>query len=217
MNSINRSNAGVKSSSIPDADGNFHVYQLPIGQGDAYLLQCPSGRLSFFDLGSSESAFSGFWRESDIKNFLGSQLSKVHNIFITHNHYDHYSLIPGTFADTRALENIYVSCTADDAPTLLQNWLQNNNLYSKIKEFANGNHCGANGEPCNGVELCPPSDRVECLVLSANAGQHCESGNKNIDSIVLKITLNKVSILMTGDFEDETSSSNENGKYLNII
>ncbi|CAD5113216.1 DgyrCDS2400 [Dimorphilus gyrociliatus] len=85
------------------------------------------------------------------------------------------------------------------------------NSLSKVREFNSGDHCGANGVSCNAVDLCPAFDGVVGVVMNVNAGQNCEDGNKNIDSIVMKVTFNEVSVLLTGDFEDETTSASEQG------
>lgn len=78
------------SPRIPAADGLFHVYALPIGQGDARVIQCPSGEISIFDMGTSDDPAAGFWTATEIRNFLQGNFHLVTNIFLTHNHFDHY-------------------------------------------------------------------------------------------------------------------------------
>ena len=57
----------------------MHVYALPVGQGDAQVIQCPDGTLSLYDMGSNEYTWddpevtSRFMLPEDIRNFFGSQ------------------------------------------------------------------------------------------------------------------------------------------------
>ena len=52
-----------------------------------------------------------FMTTDDLRIFFGSQQSRISNIFLSHNHYDHYVLLVRTFVepdDLPGLENIYV-------------------------------------------------------------------------------------------------------------
>lgn len=77
-------------SRIPDPDGLFHIYVLPIGQGEARVIQCPSGTLNIVDMGTAEVSTSGFWYTNEIRNFLNGNFYLIKNIILTHNHPDHY-------------------------------------------------------------------------------------------------------------------------------
>ena len=52
---------------LPAPDGLLHVYNLPVGQGDAQLVQCPQGELGLVDFGSNQ------WprREPEDERFWG--------------------------------------------------------------------------------------------------------------------------------------------------
>ena len=61
-------------------------------------------------------------------------------------------------------------------------------LYFQVKTFNGGNVCGPRGGPCDVMELCPYDPQVQVKVMSVNLGGHCsDGGNKNIDSIVMKV------------------------------
>jgi len=55
---------------IPEPDGRLHIYALPVGQGDAHVIQCPSGTLSINDLGTSDGVANGFWHNTELIAFL---------------------------------------------------------------------------------------------------------------------------------------------------
>lgn len=102
---------------LPPPDGDLHIYALPVGQGDTNVIQCPSGELTVFDMGSSDYNWdnpdptSRFMTPDDILQFFGNQRNNIQNIFITHNHYDHYVLLVRTFNLTNplpGLENMYM-------------------------------------------------------------------------------------------------------------
>ena len=61
------------TAGLPAADGLLHVYNLPVGQGDAQILQCPSGQLNIIDMGSNQ------WpkREAQDERFWGAEEIKV--------------------------------------------------------------------------------------------------------------------------------------------
>ena len=77
-------------SRIPAPDGLFHIYALPIGQGAARVIQCPSGTLNIFDMGTSDDSTAGFWYTNEVRNFLNGNFHLIRNIILTHNHFDHY-------------------------------------------------------------------------------------------------------------------------------
>ena len=109
-----------------------------------------------------------------------------------------------------SLQNIYVSCSIPDLHVNVSNWVTSIGGEDKLRLFNAGQPCGANGIPCGSLDLCPATPGVVGTVLSANAGQQCNTGgNKNPDSIVFTITYDQVTIQMNGDFEDFTNSATE--------
>jgi beta-lactamase superfamily II metal-dependent hydrolase len=209
---------------IPAPDGLLHVYALPVGQGDSHVVQCPSGTLTIVDLGSSEDDTAGFWHIAELTAFFQGQYNLIRNIILTHNHYDHYSFIPTvldpTTADMSGLQEIYISCTSTDLVADIQTWLGKlNGGASMLRLFNGGGQCGTNDIPCEPLSLCPNDPAVTVKVMSANIGQQCSvsGGNKNVDSLVFKVTHGSVSIMFNGDFEDFTSSDTEDGPQKSLV
>ena len=52
---------------MPAANGKLNMYILPVGQGDAHVIQCPKGEISIIDMGSSGHAF---WNKERVREFL---------------------------------------------------------------------------------------------------------------------------------------------------
>lgn len=101
-------------SPIPNPDGQLHFYFLPIGQGDATVIQCPGGQLGIYDMGSRSAANSRFWHAAQLQGFLSGRTHDIRSIVMTHNDTDHYNLLPKTLTpgmDLSGLQNIYISCT----------------------------------------------------------------------------------------------------------
>jgi len=204
---------------IPGADGMFHFYALPVGQGDAHVIQCPNGDLSIVDLGTTDSAGAGFWHVNNIVGFLQGQFHLIRNVMISHNHVDHNSFLPTVLTAARGLTgltNIYITCTANDLSSTIRTWITSVQGDNKIRLFNNGQACGPNLPACSAFNLCPGESRIQTKVMAANL-EKCVKNNVNIDSIVFKITYNQVSIMFNGDFEDATTNQNENGHQKALV
>ena len=200
---------------MPDPDGNLHIYKLPTGQGGAHIIQCPDGDLTVFDQGANDEGDPRFMQGSHIQEFLAGKTDRVINVLFSHNHLDHYSMIADTFptaASISGLQNIYISCTSRDMAADINTWVNTIGASALVREFNNGRECGPVGPACDDIPLCPNSAGVRGQVLAVNLGQHCsDGGNKNMDSIYLKISYGSFSVHLQGDFEDETSTESENG------
>ena len=188
---------------------------LPIGQGDANVIQCPDGTLTIYDFGTSNDDVDRFWVGPELQEFFGTNTDLIRNIIVSHQHWDHYRLLPDTFPDRSSLpelQNIYISCTAADMAQTMIDWVNAINGTDLLREFNAGGPCGPTGTSCGTIDVCPNDPGIAMAVLSANLGQHCtDGGNKNIDSIVVKLSWGSVSVLLPGDFEDETSDLSEDG------
>ena len=89
---------------LTPADENLNILALPVGQGDATVIQCPAqygGKLTIVDIGSSK--YNGYLGKEDIVKYLeGYTIEKV---FLSHPDKDHIN-----FLDV-ALRNLpYVIC-----------------------------------------------------------------------------------------------------------
>jgi hypothetical protein len=141
-------------------------------------------------------------------------------VIVTHDHYDHYSFLGDVLHSGQGLsnlENVYISCTMETMRDDIGDWLDDLEARDKVKTFNGGQPCGMNGESCGFIPLCPNNPEVVAKVMSANYGNQCLDGNFNIDSIVIKITYDDVSILLNGDFEDFTSNWSEEGPQLDMV
>ena len=200
---------------LPAPDGNLHVYALPVAQGDANVIQCPDGTLTLYDFGTSSDDVDRFWVGPELQTFFGSNTGLITNIIATHQHWDHYRLLPDTFPDgstLNGLQNIYISCTANDMATTMADWVTAINGDALVRTFNNGGQCGPVGPACGTIDVCPNDAGITAQVMAANLGQHCiDGGNKNMDSIVMKLTHGSVSYMLPGDFEDETPDWEEDG------
>lgn len=214
IDTIGESKSGdIPVPNIPTADGLLHFYALPVGQGDAHVIQCPNGDLTLMDLGTSDGVNNGFWASTQIVNFLQGSFHRVRNVVISHNHVDHYSFyssVLSTARDLSGLTNIYISCTYNTLPSALQTWLTSIGAVNKVRTFNGGAPCGPFRANCGNINLCPSNPSVVTKVFGANL-ENCVGTNRNIDSIVFKVTYNQVSVFFNGDFEDSTSNENENG------
>jgi len=198
---------------IPNPDGLLHFYALPVGQGDSHVIQCPNGDLSIMDLGTSDGVAQGFWSTNQIVSFLNGHFHRIKNVIISHLHTDHYSMyanVLSTARDLSGLTNVYTSCTYASMPAALQNWLTAIGAVNKVRTFNGGAPCGPFRPVCGALNLCPGNAAVVTKVFGANL-ENCVGTNRNIDSVVFKVTYNQVSVFFNGDFEDSTSSETANG------
>lgn len=115
-----------------------------------------------------------------------------------------------------ALQNVYVSCTAAGMTSALTGWLRDIQAENKVRTFNGGRACGPNGQSCGTMNLCPGNSAINFRVMAVNMAD-CDDSNKNIDSVVFKVTYNQVSVFFNGDFEDRTSSQSANGVQKQMI
>ncbi len=94
-------------------------------------------------------------------------------------------------------------------PANLKKWIKDIKADGKVKEFNNGRHCGTNNIACGNLDICrddDPSRQVEAQVMAANMGG-CTKETKNTDSIVTRFSYRGLSILLSGDFQDLSLTS----------
>ncbi len=219
--------------------GQLHVYFLPVGQGDATAIRCPDGSLNLYDWGSNTASRKNFWAAKELRCYLKGSIGDITSIVVTHHHCDHYNLLPDTLNEPRELEklkNIYISCKEANMKSALTDWVkkindfrtdENRNLKKteqhelmKVELINDGEPCGpiktkagVEHKSCGQIDLCSEKTvDVYVDVLAANMGGACTDGSHlNEASIVTKITFEKISILLSGDFEDPTPT--EDAKY----
>ena len=101
-------------SAIPAPDGLLHIYSLPVGQGDARVIQCPSGTLTVVDTGTNDGVAQGFWHITELKAYFQGSYNLIRNIILSHDHQDHYrrALITIPQAKNGTVEGILFSKSA---------------------------------------------------------------------------------------------------------
>jgi len=205
---------------VPTADGLLHFYVLPSAGGDSQVIQCPNGDLSIVDLGTSGQASDGYWHTNEITGFLQGQFHLIKTVLLTHNHADHYVFLPTVLTssqDLSGLANIHLSCTRGDLPLTINDWITSIQADDKVRLFNNGRACGPNGIPCEELDLCPGDPSVQVKVMAANLANCDIAFNRNIDSVIFKITHNEVTVMFTGDFNDYTSAQDEDGPQKSMV
>ena len=199
--------SGSVVAQIPDPDGDLHVYALPIGQGDATVIQCPKGTggLTVFDIGSTK--FKGFMTRSDVSRWLGTQ--QVDAIFLSHPHVDHYNFIDALSGNLKS-EGIAIfhACNASSykkLPSLTAGW--NASLVRVTRCVANDRSCETRLPPCRNYTIC--GGRGVLRVLASELNNCITDPNEN--SMVLKLEYEGTSFLLPGDLEDYYANYNNHG------
>ncbi len=162
-------------------DGKLHVAFLDIGQGDAILVTTPNGRQILIDGGPSPAKLG---------QRLGNEIPfwdrSIDVIINTHPDADHITGLVEAL-DRYRIDTILVS-DADSGSSLFDEWnrrLETNNYQTTLA--------------WQGMRL-QLDEAVEAIVLNPGpASEGLESPNDH--SVTLKITMGKVSFLLSGDAE----------------
>jgi beta-lactamase superfamily II metal-dependent hydrolase len=187
---------------------DLHLFAFPVGQGEAQVVQCPDGQLTVVDMGSWDGKNQGFFHVTQLREFFKGRYDRIRNVVITHNHLDHFNLIPDVLKRSdgmRNLKNIYISETIATLPDPIRKWINDTNSINKVRVFNGGDQCGPNKVPCGNIDLCPRNGGIVAKVLSVNAGKTCPGPpgeNDNVNSIVFSIKFDRVKVQLNGDFED---------------
>ena len=184
---------------FPAPDGNLHIYAIPVGDGDATIIQCPGGDIIIHDMGRWNAGDSSTgWTERMVRSYLLSQIHMVKAVLVTRPTPDHYNYIADVLSSSNGvgpnLQQITVAGTKSDYnDERFQGFLNNN---SHIVEYLN------NGNPC--ISDCPNTEpqcnaygnyQVKLQYLGANLG-----GNIYSKSITTQIITKNFKLLLPGDF-----------------
>merc|ERR1712136_717663 len=171
---------GYEVDLLPAANGDLQIFALPMGHGEATIIQCPvdaagnGGEISIFDLGSIVK----YYETWDVAKLL-TQGQKIRYMFMTHADETHTSFFPKVFPlerhetekypDLSDLQAIYHTCPSD--------------------------HYVWSGPPKN--------HEIEVEFLAANLN-NCERNrfgmiDSDKDSLVARVRYNDFSILLPGD------------------
>ena len=185
---INTQGQQPPSTRLTPANENLNILALPVGQGDATIIQCPAqhgGKLTIIDMGSSKN--KGFMSKQDITKYLEGFI--IEKVFLSHPDKDH-----NNFLDA-ALGNLY----PQDYPIVYHScgWTKYQN-YVEITSIKNERIPLCCGKNCPTFEICNGKARVAVLASEHN---RCPKGGTNGDSLVLQVQFADVKVLLPGDFE----------------
>jgi competence protein ComEC len=163
---------------------------IDIGQGDAILIQLPNGETMMIDCGKARS---DSWAKIS-ETLIRYQITKIDHLIITHNHEDHYSLVPDL------LENYVVVSIYGSGST------RTNIMYLEIMQAI-----ADAGLVIYTVEVGDKIIDEAGLVLQVVATQNIkEETNPNISSVCVKLTYLEKSFLFMGD---AGFASSKDGEY----
>ena len=201
---------------MPPADLNLHIYALPVGQGDATVIQCPStygGRLTIVDMGSTSRA--EYMSNTDILNFFGTSISKIDYVYLTHGDRDHYNILPLLNIQVSAVKGVYIGCDINDYQTAtdkkVYNWLISVNAAGKLTRFPSQ---GCTSK-CNSLVPICGGGNINMRVMGANLDQYdlyksCANG----DSLVVRLEYNHFRLMNPGDLEDYEHFTYDSNGYI---
>ena len=81
---------------MPKATGQLQVYSLPLGEGDATIVQCPSGEVIVFNMGQSTKVVEG-WNVGMVQAYMRNTVDRVTTIVVSHPGKAHYNFISDVF------------------------------------------------------------------------------------------------------------------------
>nr|BDO47353.1 Hexaxilin-1 [Euplectella curvistellata] len=183
---------------FPAPDGNLHIYAIPVGDGDATIIQCPAGDIIVHDMGRNTKSNKTGWTEDMVRSYLLSQLHMVKAVIVSNPTEDHYNYVSSVLRTSNGvgpnLEQIVIAGYKSDYNyESFQGFL---NSYSHIVEMVN------NGDPCiSDCSNTPPqcnkygNYEVSLRYLGANLGNAASSR-----SITLQVQTKNFGLLLPGDF-----------------
>lgn len=201
---------------MPPADPYLHIYALPVGQGDATVIQCPStygGRLTIIDMGSTSRA--EYMSNTDILNFFGTSISKIDYVYLTHGDKDHYNILPLLNIQVSAVRGVYIGCDISDYQTdndkKVYNWLISVNAAGKLTRFPSK---GCTSK-CNSLVKICGGGNINMRVMGANLDQYDLSKScANGDSLVVRLEYNLFRLINPGDLEDYGGFTYDSNGYI---
>lgn len=167
-----------------DADGVLSLTMIDVGQGDALLLQSPSGKTMLIDAGDTDS-FAAVRR---VLSAYGIETLDV--VVATHPHMDHI----GAMADVLRHYPVGTFYLTDDTTSTEQ--------YNRMLNALQKNGCSV-VRAVAGMAVAWDDD-VTVTVLNPFDGW--EYADANNGSIVLRVEYGTVAYLLTGDSEAETEA-----------
>ncbi|XP_013422193.1 uncharacterized protein LOC106182095 [Lingula anatina] len=177
------------------AENALRVYILPVGQGDATVIQCPrSGHITFIDMGSISSKSSGYWKAAKVSRFLGSGIKKLRRVYITHADEDHVNMLQPVLNAHGLWSEINPNVTL----IIPQHANSRVSTFFEERNVRRIGRCLLN--ECNKETYDPNicSDSAQIHILSSGQGP-----SKNNGGLVLRLTYKGQSMLFPGDMGSE--------------
>ena len=81
---------------MPKSTGKLQVYSLPLGEGDATVVRCPSGEVIVINMGQSTKIIKG-WNVGMVQAYMRNTVDSVTTIVVSHPGKAHYNFIPDVF------------------------------------------------------------------------------------------------------------------------
>ena len=195
---------------LPPADENLNIYVLPVGHGDATIIQCPTGGLTILNMGSLNT--KSYWDENDIEQFIGD-VSKVEQIIISRPHLSMYNLLPKVIRNIDNIKHVYITCRKANymKTKKVRDWLGALDTLGKVVEIKS-NRTGypkCDGLDCTQIKVCSDSSYLETNIIAANLGNCADNEvETRTDSLVLQVKFYDFAMLLPGDIQDPTDEDN---------
>jgi competence protein ComEC len=169
----------------PCADGRLHVTALDVGQGDALVVETPSGRAWVIDAGGAADGFD--LGELVVAPYLWSRgITTLDGVAVSHAHLDHAGGVPFLlrhFAPRELWEG--------PAPTADAGY--------RMLDAAAGRAGVTRRTVVRGTSRVIDGVRFEVVGPSPPRGTSPQT--RNDDSVVIRVSMGEVSFLLTGDIE----------------
>ena len=176
------------TSRLAPDDENLTIMALPVGQGDATIIQCPvqyGGKLTVVDMGSSK--YKGFMSKQDVAKYLEGFI--IEKVFLSHPDKGHNNFLDAALDNLHPQDYpiIYHSCDW----TKYRKYIKTTGITTERIPFC----CGRN---CPFFKICEGNVTIAVLASEQN---NCPKGGSNGDSLVLQVQFADVKVLLPGDFE----------------
>lgn len=160
------------------------VDYIDVGQGDAILVSLPNDEVMMIDAGAGLYYDENIaWQ--NIKNTLNKRgISTIDHLVITHNHGDHYGLVPNVVRNYRVL-NCY------DSGSIRTNW-QYVNVMDSIA------NAGIKKQVVKVGDIIVEEGKLLVQVVGVQQSNN-EDDNVNYQSIMIRIVYEDVAYMFTGD------------------